>query len=63
MKTKLPMQLVPGDVIELSAETLRVEAAPVSKGARVILTVRTSEDGCGLSQRSYLAGYLFKVQS
>ena len=62
MQTKRPDQLQRGDIIELSTEALRVEAAPVVKGPRVILTVRTSEDGCGLSQRSYLSSYLFNVR-
>ena len=62
MKCKRPADLVVGDILELATETLRVEAPPELKGHRVVLTVRTSEDGCGLSRRAYLLAYIFNVR-
>lgn len=62
MKCKRAVDVMVGDILELATETLRVESAPELKGNRVVLTVRTSEDGCGRSRRSYLLAYIFNVR-
>ena len=62
MKCKRAVDVTVGDILELATESLRVAAKPELKGHRVVLTVRTSEDGCGLSRRSYLLAYIFNVR-
>lgn len=63
MNTKLPMQLVAGDIIVLGDERLRVASSPKHAGhGRVEVVARSDQGACPMVTRKYMAGYVFLVE-